>query len=140
MAEPITSLLRARPVVGQYRHISTVSRWQAKGYAWFVAKPVSSPCKNQLAVGPLIRPYNQPKGLQISSAFSSRYSRLIRGRMAQRKPKDVIIPPMPMRLNELVVLMRCLESAFESERTSKSDKTVVREIMRRINLFAERQG
>jgi hypothetical protein len=37
-----------------------------------------------------------------------------------------------MRLNELVVLMRCLENAFESERPSESDKTVVREIMRRI--------
>jgi hypothetical protein len=45
-----------------------------------------------------------------------------------------------MRLNELVVLMRCLENAFESERTSESDKTVVREIMRRNNLLAERQG
>jgi len=46
---------------------------------------------------------------------------------------------MPMRLNKLVVLMRCVENAFESERTSESDKTLVREIMRRINLFAERQ-
>ena len=60
--------------------------------------------------------------------------------MTERKPEDVIIPPMPMRLNELVVLMRCLENAFESERTTESDKMVVREIMRRINLFAERQG
>lgn len=64
----------------------------------------------------------------------------MRGRMAERKPEDAIIPPMPMRLNELVVLMRCLEDAFESERTSESDKAVVREIMRRINLFADQQG
>jgi len=59
--------------------------------------------------------------------------------MAERKPEGVIFPPMPMRLNKLVVLMRCVENAFESERTSESDKTLVREIMRRINLFAERQ-
>lgn len=32
---------------------------------------------------------------------------------------------MPMRLNELVVLMRCLENAFESEHTSESEETVV---------------
>ena len=63
----------------------------------------------------------------------------MRGRMTERKPEDVVIPPMPMRLNELVVLMRCLENARESERTNENDKTVVREIMRRINLFAERQ-
>jgi len=47
---------------------------------------------------------------------------------------------MPLRLNELVVLMHCLKDALESERISEGDKTVVREIMSRINLFAERQG
>jgi len=47
---------------------------------------------------------------------------------------------MPLRLNELLVLMRCLNGALELERISDDDKTVVREIMRRINLFAERQG
>jgi hypothetical protein len=47
---------------------------------------------------------------------------------------------MPLRLDELVILMCCLKDALESERISESDKTVVREIMRRINLFAERQG
>jgi hypothetical protein len=59
--------------------------------------------------------------------------------MAERAPEDVI-PSMPLRLNELAVLMRCLKSALESERITEDDKTVVREIMRRINLFSERQG
>jgi hypothetical protein len=59
--------------------------------------------------------------------------------MAERAPEDVI-PSMPLRLNELAVLMRCLKSALESERITEGDKTVVREIMRRINLFSERQG
>jgi hypothetical protein len=36
--------------------------------------------------------------------------------------------------------MRCLKDALESEQMSEGDKTVVREILRRINLFAERQG
>jgi hypothetical protein len=60
--------------------------------------------------------------------------------MAERSAEDAIIPSMPMRLNELVVLMRCLKAAFESERISEGDKTVVQELMRRINLFAARQG
>jgi len=47
---------------------------------------------------------------------------------------------MPLRLNELVVLMRCLKDALESERITEGDKTLVGEITRRINLFAERQG
>ena len=59
--------------------------------------------------------------------------------MEERAPEDVI-PSMPLRLNELAVLMRCLKSALESERITEGDKTVVREIMRRINLFSERQG
>jgi hypothetical protein len=59
--------------------------------------------------------------------------------MAERAPEDVI-PSMPLRLNELAVLMRCLKSALESKRITEGDKTVVREIMRRINLFSERQG
>jgi len=60
--------------------------------------------------------------------------------MAERTPEEAIIPSMPVRLNELLVLMRCLKAALESESISEGDKTVVREIMRRINLFAERQG
>jgi hypothetical protein len=60
--------------------------------------------------------------------------------MAEPTPEDAIIPSMPLRLNELVVLMRCLKGALESERISEGDKTVVGEIMRRIDLFAERQG
>jgi len=60
--------------------------------------------------------------------------------MAEPTPEDAIIPSMPLRLNELLVLMRCLNGALELERTSDGDKTVVREIMRRIDLFAERQG
>jgi hypothetical protein len=63
----------------------------------------------------------------------------MRGCMAERAPEDVI-PCMPLRLNELAVLMGCLKSALELERISEGDKTVVREIIRRINLFSERQG
>jgi hypothetical protein len=64
----------------------------------------------------------------------------MRGSMAERTPEDAIIPSMPLRLSELVVLVRCLKDAFESERVSGDDKTVVQEIMHRINSFAERQG
>jgi hypothetical protein len=64
----------------------------------------------------------------------------MRGCMALRTPEDAIIPSMPLRLNELVVLMRCLKEVLGSESIGDADKTVVREIMRRINLFAERQG
>jgi hypothetical protein len=64
----------------------------------------------------------------------------MRGCMAERAAENVIIPAMPVRLNELAVLMRCLKGALESERINEGDKTVVHEIMRRINLFAERQG
>lgn len=60
--------------------------------------------------------------------------------MSEGAPENVIIPPMPMRLNELAILMRCLKDALESKRINEGDKTVVHEIMRRINLFAERQG
>jgi hypothetical protein len=60
--------------------------------------------------------------------------------MAERTPEDAIIPSVPLRLNELLVLMHCLKDALESGRRSEGDKAVVREIMRRINLFAERQG
>ena len=60
--------------------------------------------------------------------------------MGDRRPDDATIPPMPVRPNELVVLMRCLKTAFESGHISENDKTVVGEIMRRINRFAERQG
>jgi hypothetical protein len=59
--------------------------------------------------------------------------------MSERTPEDAIIPSMPLRLNELVVLS-CLKDALESEHMSEGDKTVVREIMRCINLFAERQA
>jgi len=64
----------------------------------------------------------------------------MRGCMAERTPEEAIIPSLPLRLNELVVLMHCLKDALESGRISEGDKTVVREIMRRINRFAERQG
>ena len=49
--------------------------------------------------------------------------------MAERTPEEAIIPSMPVRLNELLVLMRCLKAALESESISEGDKTVVREIM-----------
>ena len=89
---------------------------------------------------PTASPYNQPKGLKSLLRFPSRDWRLMRGGMAERTPEDAIIPSMLLRLNELVVLMRCLKDALESEHMSEGDKPVVREIMRRINLFAERQG
>ena len=49
--------------------------------------------------------------------------------MTERKPEEVIIPPV--RLNELVVLMRCLEHEFESERTTASDKAPVKSMYSR---------
>ena len=59
--------------------------------------------------------------------------------MPERMPEDEITS-MPIRLNELVVLMRCLKNGFESERICETDKEVVRRLMHRIDLFAERQG
>jgi hypothetical protein len=47
---------------------------------------------------------------------------------------------MPLRRSELVMLMRWLVIAFESERTNASDKEVITELRDRINRFAERQG
>jgi hypothetical protein len=90
---------------------------------------------------PTASSYNQPKGLKSLLRFPSRDWWLMRGGMAERTPEDAIIPSMPLRLNELVVLMmRCVKDALESEHMSEGDKPLVREIMRRINLFAERQG
>jgi len=101
--------------------------------------------RRECCVDPLRPPrlsghYNQPQGFKSLLRFPSRDWRLMRGGMAERTPEEAIIPSMPVRLNELLVLMRCLKAALESESISEGDKTVVREIMRRINLFAERQG
>ena len=55
-------------------------------------------------------------------------------------PEEEIIPPMPLRLSELTVLMRCLMSALKSEGLSDKEKDVARQLAQRIDRFAERQG
>ena len=55
-------------------------------------------------------------------------------------PEEEIIPPMPLRLSELTVLMRCLMSALKSEALSDKEKDVARQVAQRIDRFAERQG
>jgi hypothetical protein len=55
-------------------------------------------------------------------------------------PEEEIIPPMPLRLSELTVLMRCLKSAPKSEGLSDKEKDVARQLAQRIDRFAERQG
>ncbi len=55
-------------------------------------------------------------------------------------PEEEIIPPMPLRLSELTVLMRCLMTALKSEGLSNKDKDVARQLAQRIDRFAERQG
>lgn len=54
--------------------------------------------------------------------------------------KEENIPPMPLRLSELAVLMRCLMSASESEGLSDKEKDVAKQLAQRINRFAEGQG
>jgi hypothetical protein len=48
--------------------------------------------------------------------------------------------PMPLTSMELLVLMRCLVLATESEHVKETDKEVVRRLRGRINRYAERQG
>jgi hypothetical protein len=55
-------------------------------------------------------------------------------------PEEESIPPMPLRLSELTVLMRCLVTAMKSEGLSNKDKDVARQLAQRIDRFAERQG
>jgi len=55
-------------------------------------------------------------------------------------PEEEIIPPMPLRLSELPVLLRCLMSALKSEGLSDKEKDVARQLAQRIDRFAERQG
>jgi len=55
-------------------------------------------------------------------------------------PEEEIIPPMPLRLSELRVLMRCLMTALKSEGLSDKEKGVARQLAQRIDRFAERQG
>jgi hypothetical protein len=47
---------------------------------------------------------------------------------------------MPLSLDELLVLMRSLKTAQESEHTKTADKEVISRITNRIARFAERQG
>jgi len=55
-------------------------------------------------------------------------------------PAEEIIPPMPLRLSELTVLMRCLMTAAKSESLSSKDKEIARQLAQRIDRFVERQG
>jgi hypothetical protein len=48
--------------------------------------------------------------------------------------------PMPLTSMELLVLMRCLVLATESEQVKETDKEVVRRLRGRINRYAERHG
>jgi hypothetical protein len=48
--------------------------------------------------------------------------------------------PMPLTSRELLVLMRCLVLALESEQVKETDKEVIRKLTGRINRYAERQG
>jgi hypothetical protein len=48
--------------------------------------------------------------------------------------------PMPLTSMELIVLMRCLVLATESEQVKETDKEVARRLRGRINRYAERQG
>jgi hypothetical protein len=48
--------------------------------------------------------------------------------------------PMPLTSKELLVLMRCLVLALDSEQVKETDKEVVRKLTGRINRYAERQG
>jgi hypothetical protein len=54
--------------------------------------------------------------------------------------EDTVIPSMPLRLHELLVLMRSLKIGLESECINAGDKEIVRKLMTRIDRFAERQG
>ena len=54
--------------------------------------------------------------------------------------EDTVIPSMPLRLHELLVLMRSLKIGLESESINAGDKEIVRKLMTRIDRFAERQG
>lgn len=48
--------------------------------------------------------------------------------------------PMPLTSMELIVLMRCLVLATESEQVKETDKEVAHRLRGRINRYAERQG
>ena len=54
--------------------------------------------------------------------------------------EDPVISSMPLRLNELRVVMHSLKIALESDLTNPGDKEIVRKLMARIDRFAERQG
>jgi len=55
-------------------------------------------------------------------------------------PEEEIIPPMPLRLSELTVLLRCLTTAVKLEGLSDKEKDVATQLAQRIDRFAERQG
>ena len=48
--------------------------------------------------------------------------------------------PMPLTSKELLILMRCLVLALDSEKVKETDKEVIRKLTGRINRYAERQG
>jgi hypothetical protein len=47
--------------------------------------------------------------------------------------EDHVIPSMPLRLHELVVLMRSLKVGLESDRINTEEKEIVRRLMVRID-------
>jgi hypothetical protein len=54
--------------------------------------------------------------------------------------EDPVIPPMPLRFQELRVLIHSLKLGLDSEDVDIEDKEVARRLMARIDRFAERQG
>jgi hypothetical protein len=56
----------------------------------------------------------------------------------ERAENDVVA--LPLTHQELLVVMRCLGIACETERIDAADKQTIRSIRERIARFAERQG
>jgi hypothetical protein len=54
--------------------------------------------------------------------------------------EDDAIPPMPLRLHELLVVIRALQLAAKSEEVDEKDREIINRIAHRINRFSERQG
>ena len=63
---------------------------------------------------------------------------LMRDNQNERAEKDVVA--LPLTHQELLLVMRCLCDASESERTDTADKQTIGFIRERIARFAERQG
>ena len=63
---------------------------------------------------------------------------MIRNKQDEKTEKDLVT--LPLTHQELLVVMRCLGVAGESERTDPADKDTIVSIRQGIARFAERQG